>query len=107
MTLPEIETLVNAVLKDILGPTGFEHAEVEPCVDHAGDKALRVTAHCAPGNILVPGRPSVRAMGALRGALLDRDEERCPHLFSASPDDEILDGDEEAADDDTREDGRA
>ncbi|GJE00445.1 hypothetical protein [Methylobacterium isbiliense] len=94
MTLPEIETLVNEVLRDILGATGFVHADVEPYVDHAGDKALRVVAHFGPGTAPSAERPTVRAMGALRGALLDRDEERFPYLDYAFPDDRVIADDE-------------
>lgn len=94
MTHVELDALVNEVLRDTLGPSGFDHADVQERVDHDGDKALLITAYFRPDADMTISRPSLKALGELRLRLLDRDEERFPYLGFSFPADEVLSGDD-------------
>ncbi len=94
MTHADLDSLINEVLRDTLGPSGFARADIRNGVDHDGDQALFITAHFRPEADIAISRPSLKALGDLRVRLLERDEERFPYLDFAFPGDELLAGDD-------------
>jgi hypothetical protein len=71
-----------------LGPHGFDHAEVKPGVDHAGEDALFITADLKPGAPFIEGEVSDEALGGLIHALRKRGDRRFPYLHIRHPDQE-------------------
>ena len=95
MTDDEVRTVANEVLAGILGPSGFDHAEVRSAPDHDGDLSYFVTAHFKPGSGITAGDLSMRAHTALWTRLLARNDKQFPYLDFRYPDDEVLTDDEE------------
>lgn len=79
MTEPP-KTLIEDVLREILGPHGFDHAEIQVGFDHDGNEALFIDAILKPKSPLVEGRTYRGALGALSKALLGNGEQRFPYL---------------------------
>lgn len=100
MTENEIRNVANEVLREALGPHGFEHADVHPAANHDGEPSLFVTAHFRPRAGVTDGAASTRALSSLRLRLLDLGEDRFPYIRYEYPDDEVL-IDEKAPDDAT------
>jgi hypothetical protein len=90
MTDQEIRQVANEVLRETLGPHGFESADVRPAPDFDGEPSLYVTAHFRPQAGVTSGEASTRALSVLRKRLLDRGEERFPYIRYDYPDDEVL-----------------
>lgn len=80
--------VIDAVLRETLGPYGFDHAEVKAGVDHDGEDALFIDAILKPESPLVEGKTYSEALGALSRALLSRNDPRFPYLMLRHPDDE-------------------
>jgi hypothetical protein len=100
MTENELRDVANEVLRETLGAHGFEHADVQPAVDHDGEPSLFVTAHFRARAGITDGAASTRALSSLRLRLLDLGEDRFPYIRYDYPDDEIL-IDEKAPDETT------
>ncbi|MGA3307717.1 MAG: hypothetical protein ABSD08_03750 [Xanthobacteraceae bacterium] len=79
--------LIDAVLRETLGPYGFDHSDVRADYDHDGEEALFIDAILKP-NSDVEGKIYSAALGALSNALLERRDRRFPYLMLRHPDDE-------------------
>ena len=90
MTEQEIRQVANEVLRETLGPHGFESADVRPAPDFDGEPSLYVTAHFKPQAGVTSGEASTRALSVLRKRLLAEGEERFPYIRYDYPDDEEL-----------------
>lgn len=88
MKAPPSREFVEGVLRPILDPHGFDHAEVRVDLDHAGDEAIFVDAVMKPAAGFVGGKVSNAAHGALSDALLASGDERFPYMTIRHPDDE-------------------
>ncbi|MGY2049278.1 hypothetical protein [Methylobacterium sp. JK268] len=87
MKAAEVQVLANEILGHVLGPLGFERAEVAAGEDQDGDASFFVRAVMRPGAELVPGRTAIDASVALQDALRAQDEGRHAYLSYAYPDD--------------------
>jgi hypothetical protein len=90
MTEDEIHRIANEVLRETLGPHGFQSADIRPAPDFDGEPSLHVTAHFKPQAGVTNGEASTRALSTLRRRLLERGEERFPYIRYDYPDDEVL-----------------
>ena len=93
LTGSEISAVVNDVLRKVLGPHGFERADVDPGVNFDGEPSLRVTAHFRLDAGVTDGAASTAALSELRHELAVRGEERFPYIRYDYPNDEILEDD--------------
>lgn len=86
MTNAQIANFADDILRGMLGPFGFERADVEDDFDHDGESAVRVTAHFKPGSKAADGKSALAALTALRTELRAAGEERFPFLRYDYPD---------------------
>ncbi len=82
------KNLIEAVLRETLGPYGFDHSDVRADYDHDGEEALFIDAVLKPNSPLVEGKIYSKALGALSDALLKHDERRFPYLMLRHLDEE-------------------
>ncbi|MCJ2078299.1 hypothetical protein MKK70_17525 [Methylobacterium sp. E-041] len=90
MTEQELTTLANDILRDVLAPHGFEHADMIAGSDHDGEPSLVVIAHFKSDAGVTDGAVSTKALSRLRQGLLDRGETRFPYIRYDYPGDEVL-----------------
>jgi hypothetical protein len=85
MTEPP-KPLIDSILRETLGPHGFDHAEVKVGYDHDDEEALFIDAILKPNSPLVEADAYSGALGALSDALLKNGDRRFPYLSLHHPD---------------------
>jgi hypothetical protein len=83
---------VERVLRDHLGPFGFDGAKVSAGVDHDGLPVLFVDIQYRWGAKQLPRDVSFGLIGSLRKALLGVGELRFPHVRHKLPDERVAPG---------------
>lgn len=84
----QIERIAHDILTKSLGPSGFDHAEIEERPDHDDEEALYVTVVFKAGAPVTTGKDSADAMESLVDELRAGGEVRFPYLIFNYPDDE-------------------
>jgi hypothetical protein len=87
----EVTRLADKVLGEALHGKGYERVIVRSGRDHDDEPALFVEAILKENTDVITGQTSASALGALRNALLQRDEIRFPYLLFVHPDDKYPD----------------
>jgi hypothetical protein len=80
--------LIDAVLRETLGPYGFDYSDVRVDYDHDGEEALFIDAILRPKTPLIEGKVYSEALSALSNALLARKDRRFPYLMLRHLDEE-------------------
>src|ERR1700677_3215952 len=87
----EVTRLADKLLSEALCGQGYERVTVRSGVDHDDEPALFVDAILKENTDVIAGEAFASAIGALRNALLQRDEIRFPYLLFVHPDDKYPD----------------
>ena len=90
MRRAEVDAVVDEVLRETLGASGFHHATIVERPDESGRDSFYVNVHFEPQPTTIQALPVLEVLGQLRQRLLDGDEERFPYVHYVLPDDEVL-----------------
>lgn len=85
----QIKVVADEVLRQTLGSSGYDHAEVSVREDHSGEESIFVTAHFRTGSHVRSGAASLDARVGLIEAMQERGERRFPYIDLFFPDDEF------------------
>jgi hypothetical protein len=80
LPIEEIQHIAEKILVEALGAAGYDGVSIRSGVDHDGEPALFIEANLSERTPVVSGSVYGSALGALRRALLQRDEDRFPYL---------------------------
>jgi hypothetical protein len=80
--------MIDTVLRQKLGPYGYDFAKVRPELDHDGEESLFIEAVLKPKSGFISADVSGDAHRALSDTLLKNGDRRFPYLFIRHPDDE-------------------